>query len=110
MKTTIKLGLIASCLTAPFAVQALEFAGYLRSGAGTSTGSGKQQCFQLPGAQSKYRLGNECEQYAELELRQDLLTLDDGSVLSVDAMASLYNKYDRALKFQGEDNLSLIHI
>ena len=102
MKTTIKLGLIASCLTVPFGAQALEFAGYLRSGAGTSTGSGKQQCFQLPGAQTKYRLGNECEQYAELELRQDLLTLDDGSVFSVDAMASLYNKYDRALKFQGD--------
>ncbi len=104
MKTTIKLGLIASCLGLPFAAQALEFAGYLRSGAGTSTGSGPQQCFQLPGAQSKYRLGNECEQYAELELRQDLFTLDDGSVLSVDAMASLYNKYDRELKFQGENN------
>ena len=71
MKTTIKLGLIASCLTLPFGAQALEFAGYLRSGVGTSTGSGKQQCFQLPGAQTKYRLGNECEQYAELELRQD---------------------------------------
>ena len=40
MKTTIKLGLIASCLTVPFGAQALEFAGYLRSGAGTSTGSG----------------------------------------------------------------------
>ena len=104
MKTTIKLGLIAYCLTVPFGAQALEFAGYLRSGVGTSTGSGKQQCFQLPGAQTKYRLGNECEQYAELELRQDLLTLDDGSVFSVDAMASLYNKYDRALKFQGENN------
>ncbi|WP_323166815.1 carbohydrate porin, partial [Pseudomonas bubulae] len=74
----------------PFGAQALEFAGYLRSGAGTSTGSGPQQCFQLPGAQTKYRLGNECEQYAELELRQDLLTFDDGSALSVDAMASLY--------------------
>jgi maltoporin len=104
MKTTIKLGLVASCLTLPLAAHALEFAGYLRSGAGTSTGSGPQQCFQLPGAQSKYRLGNECEQYAELELRQDLFTLDDGSVLSVDAMASLYNKYDRELKFQGENN------
>ncbi|KAF1031931.1 MAG: Maltoporin [Pseudomonas sp.] len=104
MKTTIKLGLVASCLTLPMAAHALEFAGYLRSGAGTSTGSGKQQCFQLPGAQAKYRLGNECEQYAELELRQDVYTLDDGSYFSVDAMASLYNKYDRALKFQGDDN------
>ncbi|OPA84887.1 maltoporin [Pseudomonas fluorescens] len=104
MKTTLKLGFAASCLTLPLAAHALEFAGYLRSGTGTSTGSGPQQCFQLPGAQTKYRLGNECEQYAELELRQDVFTLDDGSVLSVDAMASLYNKYDRALKFQGENN------
>ena len=102
MKTTINRGLAASCLclALPFPAQALEFAGYLRSGLGTSVNSGPQSCFQLPGAPSKYRLGNECEQYAELELRQDLYTLEDGSVLSVDGMASLYNRYD----------LSLIHI
>jgi len=105
MRTTINRGLAASCLclALPFPAQALEFAGYLRSGLGTSVNSGSQSCFQLPGAQSKYRLGNECEQYAELELRQDLYTLDDGSVLSVDGMASLYNRYDRNLTFQGEN-------
>ena len=91
------------CLGLPFPAQALEFAGYLRSGIGGSTSGGQQSCFQLPGAPSKYRLGNECEQYAELELRQDLLTLDDGSVLSVDAMASLYNRYGRNLSFDGEN-------
>nr|BFE91279.1 hypothetical protein GCM10020185_18150 [Pseudomonas brassicacearum subsp. brassicacearum] len=48
-------------------------------------------------------MGNECEQYGELELRQDLFTLDDGSVLSVDGMASLYNRYDRTPTFQGEN-------
>ena len=92
MNTTINRALAASCLclVLPFPAQALEFAGYLRSGLGTSVNSGSQSCFQLPGAQSKYRLGNECEQYAELELRQDLYTLDDGSVLSVDGMASLW--------------------
>ncbi|MGY2236659.1 carbohydrate porin [Pseudomonas gingeri] len=106
MKTIINRNLVVSCvcLGLPFSAQALEFAGYLRSGLGSSVNSSSQSCFQLPGAQAKYRLGNECEQYAELELRQDLLTLDDGSVFSVDAMASLYNKYDRDLRFQGDDH------
>ena len=48
------------------------FHGYVRAGAGRSEGD-KQACFKLAGAGSKYRLGNECEQYAELELDQDLL-------------------------------------
>ena len=91
------------CLLAPLSASALEFAGYLRSGVGNSLNGGKQSCFKLPGAESKYRLGNECEQYAELELRQDVYSLDDGSVLSVDGMASLYNQYNRELTFQGDN-------
>lgn len=105
MRTTLNRSLAACCvcLALPLSAQALEFAGYLRSGLGTSLNGSSQTCFQLPGALSKYRFGNECEQYAELELSQDLLTLDDGSVLSVDGMASLYNRYDRSLTFQGDD-------
>ena len=91
------------CLLAPLSASALEFAGYLRSGVGNSLNGGKQSCFKLPGAEAKYRLGNECEQYAELELRQDVYSFDDGSVLSVDGMASLYNQYDRQLTFQGDN-------
>ena len=95
--------LASLCLLAPLSVNALEFAGYLRSGVGNSLNGGKQSCFKLPGAEAKYRLGNECEQYAELELRQDVYSFDDGSVLSVDGMASLYNQYDRQLTFQGDN-------
>ena len=91
------------CLLAPLSANALEFAGYLRSGVGNSLNGGKQSCFKLPGAEAKYRLGNECEQYAELELRQDVYSFDEGSVLSVDGMASLYNQYDRQLTFQGDN-------
>ena len=43
----------------PGAANALDFTGYMRSGAGSSTDGGTQSCFQLPGAQSKYGLGNE---------------------------------------------------
>ncbi len=93
--------LLALALAAPQA-QALEFTGYLRSGAGGSENGGSQSCFQLTGAQSKYRLGNECEQYIELDLRQDLLTLDDGSVFSIEGMAQLYNQYGHTPEFTGD--------
>ncbi|HEX5841860.1 MAG TPA: carbohydrate porin, partial [Pseudomonas sp.] len=93
--------LLALALAAP-QIQALEFSGYVRSGAGSADGNGAQSCFQLPGAQSKYRLGNECEQYIELDLRQDLLSLDDGSLVSVEGMAQLYNQYGHTPKFTGD--------
>ena len=104
MRTVTSLGLALSMsyLVLPHAAQAVEFSGYVRSGAGGSANGGSQACFQLPGAQSKYRLGNECEQYMELDLRQDLLTLDDGSVLSVEGMAQLYNEYGHTPKFTGD--------
>jgi maltoporin len=43
-----------------------QFHGYFRAGAGQSSGGGNQVCFRDPGASVKYRLGNECEDYAEL--------------------------------------------
>ena len=105
MNTTLNRSIFTACvcLLAPLSANALEFAGYLRSGIGNSLEGGKQSCFKLPGAEAKYRLGNECEQYAELELRQDVYNFDDGSVLSIDGMASLYNQYNRQLTFQGDN-------
>jgi maltoporin len=93
-------GLFLSCL--PLCSHALEFAGYARGGFGGADGGGTQSCFQLPGAPVKYRLGNECEQYIELELSQDLYKGDDGTLLKVDGMASLYNAYGHAPTFTGE--------
>jgi maltoporin len=43
-----------------------EFHGYFRSGFGVNSRGGQQVAFQAPGAQAKYRLGNEAETYAEL--------------------------------------------
>ena len=74
----------------------------MRSGVGESVNSDSQSCFQLPGAPTKYRLGNECEQYAELDLRQDLYTFADGSVLSLEGMAALYNQYNHTPEFTGD--------
>lgn len=95
-------GVVSAALIFPIQAYSLDFSGYVRSGVGGSTKGGTQSCFVLPGAQTKYRLGNECEHYMELELRQDLLRLDDGSVISVDGMAQLFNEYGHSLDFSGD--------
>jgi maltoporin len=47
-------------------VGAFEFHGYFRSGYGLNSEGGQQVAFQAPGADAKYRLGNEAETYGEL--------------------------------------------
>ena len=42
-----------------------EFHGYLRSGYGLNGEGGQQVAFEAPGADAKYRLGNEAETYGE---------------------------------------------
>ena len=46
-------------------VQSFEFHGYFRSGYGLNSKGGQQVAFQAPGADAKYRLGNEAETYGE---------------------------------------------
>lgn len=77
---TIKLLPIAAALAClSGASTALEFHGYLRSGGGSTLDQGGGQvCFQLPGAYTKYRLGNECETYAEVAFGQELFEGKDG--------------------------------
>ena len=58
---------------------AVDFKGYARSGIGWTGSGGEQQCFQATGAQSKYRLGNECETYAEIKLGQEVWKEGDKS-------------------------------
>jgi maltoporin len=75
-----------------------QFHGYLRAGVGTSEGH-SQECFQLAGAESKYRLGNECQIYSELELDQTLYQFRNGMQLSAVGMVSLQNDLDRLPTF-----------
>jgi len=60
-----------------------EFKVYFRAGMVDGMDQGRE--FQLPGAASKYRLGNEFDQYGEFLFRQDLARLGDGSIISVEA-------------------------
>ncbi|MHB0777062.1 maltoporin LamB [Halomonas sp. WWR20] len=72
----------AGCFASTFTFAApelpeFEFSGYGRSGIGSTAGGGDQACFKANGAPSKYRLGNECETYAEIALGANLYEQDD---------------------------------
>lgn len=69
-KLPLALAVAAGVLSSQ--AMAVDFHGYARSGIGWTGSGGKQQCFTATGAQSKYRLGNECDTYAELKLGQEL--------------------------------------
>lgn len=81
MITLRKLPLAVAVTAGVMSAQALavDFHGYARSGIGWTGSGGEQQCFQATGAQSKYRLGNECETYAELKLGQEVWKEGDKS-------------------------------
>ena len=67
--------------------------GYFRGGFGASNQKGRQTCFSLPlegGTLSKYRLGNECEVWAEMEFKTVVYAGDDGSVASVHFMPTAF--------------------
>ena len=49
-----------------------EFHGYFRSGYGLNGKGGQQVAFIAPGADAKYRLGNEAETYGEVDPCQQL--------------------------------------
>lgn len=101
-KRSVRAGALALACGASAQGYALEFSGYLRSGVGESTSGGTQACFQLPGALSKYRLGNECEQLIELILSQQVLAFDNGSSLRLTGMAELISDYNHSPTFTGE--------
>ena len=60
----IALGL-AGFGTAASAAPPIEFSGYMRAGIGVNARGGTQVCFGLPGADTKWRLGNECDYVIE---------------------------------------------
>jgi maltoporin len=60
-------------------VSSFEFHGYFRSGYGLNGVGGQQVAFQAPGADAKYRLGNEAETYGELIFVNNWLNPDHNS-------------------------------
>ncbi|MGB0733418.1 MAG: maltoporin [Pontibacterium sp.] len=79
--------LLATAVIAVIAtpVMAVDFHGFMRSGIGHTTDGGDQHCFKAAGAGAKYRLGNECETYAEIGLGKEVYN-ENGRTFYVDSM------------------------
>ena len=84
-KKLIVLGATLFALAASQA-SAVDFHGYFRSGIGGNNKGGSQVCFQDPGSEYKFRLGNECENYAEWEFSQSLYKDKSGVEFVYDGM------------------------
>lgn len=72
----------------------LEFGGYARAGVGLTIRGGKQVCFNLPGADTHWRLGNECDYVIEPQFTGHLVQGNDGSHWGVVVMPGLYRTWE----------------
>jgi maltoporin len=72
----------------------IEFSGYARAGVGLALRGGKQVCFGLAGADTKWRLGNECDYVIEPQFTGRLVQRDDKSNWGVVVMPGLYRTYE----------------
>lgn len=106
-KNTLLLGAVVLGLSQT--ALAVELGGYFRTGMGITDQGNKQECFKLTGAPSKYRLGNECEQYGEFTANQKLLTLSDNSTINIFGMLAVFNPYDKPLKFTGDSGFTRVN-
>jgi maltoporin len=71
----------------------ISASGYFRGGFGASNQKGRMTCFQLAipgGLLSKYRLGNECEVWAESHVTTVVYADEDGSVATLHFMPTVY--------------------
>lgn len=84
-------GAAGSALAAP----PVEFSGYMRAGVGVNARGGNQVCFKLAGADTKYRLGNECDYVVEPTFDAKLAEFE-GSDWHVRVMPSVYKAWDDA--------------
>jgi maltoporin len=72
----------------------LDFGGYARAGVGLTIRGGKQVCFNLPGADTHWRLGNECDYVIEPQFTGHLVQGNDGSNWGVVVMPGLYRTWE----------------
>lgn len=82
-------GAAGSALAAP----PIEFSGYFRAGVGVNTAGGNQVCYGLANADTKFRLGNECDYVIEPTFDAKLAEYE-GSAWHVRVMPSVYKAWD----------------
>ena len=85
----------AACLYACAAGAAeIDFSGYARLGTGTNSQGGQQTCFQLPGADKAWRLGNECTYLIQASLTANKVAEFDGAQWGVRVTPRAFHAYE----------------
>lgn len=84
---------LAGAAGAATAAPPIDFSGYIRAGVGVNTRGGNQVCFGLANADTKYRLGNECDYVVEPTFDAKLAEYE-GSDWHVRVMPSVYKAWD----------------
>lgn len=95
MRYLAQCSLIALALAwvSPAAAGDLELHGYMRAGIGVATTGGPGVCYGLSNADSKYRLGNECDYVLEFAFTQHIAKLEDGADWGVTFMPAIYKTW-----------------
>ncbi len=89
----LAMALASAAGAASAAGPAIDFSGYMRAGVGVNTAGGNQVCYQLAGADTKWRLGNECDYVVEPSFNVKLADFE-GSDWHVHLMPSVYKAWD----------------
>lgn len=71
----------------------IELSGYARAATGVNARGGTMVCFQLPGADTKYRLGNECDYVIEPSFAAKVAEIEGGGRWYVHFMPSVYRAW-----------------
>lgn len=95
MRYIAQCSLIALALAwvSPAAAGELEFHGYIRAGMGLATTGGPGVCYGLSGADSKFRLGNECDYVIEPIFTYHVAKLEDGSDWGLRIQSGIYRTW-----------------
>ena len=88
MKASIRAAWVIAVALLAYAVpaSAVDFGGYFRDSWGVNSKGGGQACYKVVGGDYKLRLGNECDNYGEWGLSQNLYKGKDGVEMSVGVM------------------------
>lgn len=91
-RTNLFMALALAGLAGGAQAASADFSGYIRAGVGLNAAGGNQVCFAAPGADTKWRLGNECDYVIEPNFNAKLATYE-GSDWHVHLMPSVYHAY-----------------
>jgi maltoporin len=93
----------SAATAAPESPPPIEMSGYMRIGGGVNAEGSRQVCFGLPGADTKWRLGNECDHVIEPTFDARLASSDDLQ-WHLRVMPSSYNSWSGTRSQTGKLN------